>query len=203
MLRRFAFDSGLPESIPRADGPARRAQARCIAASARTGLFDIVKRKAPNRARMLASILPAEATRARPVAEVVRCRLVSCAALPHRGIVNNNEITMRALEPRANFALRRAALCAPPGVPASANNNEQQCGVRSRTRGRFAARRHGERLAERTHVPETQQWPGSARDRRSVPPNRRLPTVPRRRYYSLSKFSRSSQPASPAADDRA
>ena len=31
----------------------------------------------------------------------------------------------------------------------------------------------------------------SARDRRSVPPNRRLPTVPRRRYYSHSKFIRS------------
>ena len=59
------------------------------------------------------------------------------------------------------------------------------------------------RLAERTHVAETEQCPGSARDRRSVPPNRRLPTVPRRRYYSLSKFSRSSQPASPAGGGRA
>jgi len=89
-----------------------------------TGLFDIVKRKEPNRARMLASILPAAATRARPVADVVRCRLVSCAALPHRGIVNNNEKTMRALDRGANFTLRRAALCAPPGVPARAKNNE-------------------------------------------------------------------------------
>src|SRR6478609_8372758 len=53
------------------------------------------------------------------------------------------------------------------------------------------SRRAGARvLAERTHVAETQQCPGSARDRRSVPPNRRLPTAPRRRYYSLSKFSR-------------
>src|SRR3954470_6824807 len=59
------------------------------------------------------------------------------------------------------------------------------------------------RLAERTHVAETEPCPGSARDRRSVPPNRRLPTVPRRRYYSLSKFSRSSQPASPAGGGRA
>jgi hypothetical protein len=39
-------------------------------------------------------------------------------------IVNNNEITMRALHPEANFALRRAGLCDSPSVPARANNNE-------------------------------------------------------------------------------
>ena len=49
----------------------------------KTGLFDIVKRDATEPGGMLASILPGEATRARPAADVVRCRLASRAALPH------------------------------------------------------------------------------------------------------------------------
>jgi hypothetical protein len=41
-------------------------------------------------------------------------------------IVNNNEIAMRASDQGVDFALRRAALCDSPGVPAGANNNEEQ-----------------------------------------------------------------------------
>jgi hypothetical protein len=61
-------------------------------------------------------------------ADVVPCRLVSCAALPHCGIVNNNEITMRAQDPAAHFACaaRRCALRpASPPAQITMNNNEK------------------------------------------------------------------------------
>src|SRR4051794_30713075 len=110
----------------------------------------------PNRARMLASILPGEATRARPAADVVRCRLVSCAALPHHGIVNNNEITMRELDRGANSpcaarlcALRAASPPAQIAMNSNANNKANNNAAFGRgTRDRFGTRRQGELFGE-------------------------------------------------------
>ena len=59
-------------------------------------------------------------------------------------------------------------------------------------RGLFGTRRHGEHFGQTNPRCRNATMPGGARGiGRSVPRNRRLPTVPRRRYYSLSKFIRS------------